>query len=239
MRSPPAGERLRTIAALIQPVRRRLHSLLVERDGWVTRDEAAAALDLPRAVVAFHLDKLAEAEVVEVSFERLTARTGPGAGRPSKRYRLVVSELAVSIPDRRYEVAGQLLAAAVSASTTTGAPVEECLHEAARAAGQRMGADVRARMTDAGQSGDQRQAVLAALERNGYEPGTGDGEITLSNCPFHRLAQDHRSLVCGMNLDVLASMVDELGPTPELQAHLAPEAGQCCVRLRARPVVPI
>jgi predicted ArsR family transcriptional regulator len=51
------------IAALDQPVRRAIYDLLVERDDWVGRDDAAETLDMPRSVAAFHLDKLVEAEL--------------------------------------------------------------------------------------------------------------------------------------------------------------------------------
>ena len=76
--------RISGIAALDQPVRRDLYRLLSESDGWVTRDDASEALSIPRSVAAFHLDKLVEAGVVEITFERMTGRTGPGAGRPAK-----------------------------------------------------------------------------------------------------------------------------------------------------------
>src|ERR671913_563267 len=94
--------RISGIAALDQPLRRDLYRLLSERDDWVTRDEASDALAVPRSVAAFHLDKLVDAGVVETSFERTSGRTGPGAGRPSKRYRRSADEVAASIPDRRY-----------------------------------------------------------------------------------------------------------------------------------------
>src|SRR5688572_24082433 len=131
----PAGDldrRISGIAALDQPLRRRLYRLLGEREGWTTRDEAAAALGVPRSVAAFHLDKLADAGVLEVRFERTTGRTGPGAGRPAKLYRRSAEEVAASVPERRYDLAGALLAAAVEEADRTGAPVGECLHRVAR-----------------------------------------------------------------------------------------------------------
>src|SRR5680860_1334410 len=100
--------RIAAVASLEQPLRRRLYALLDDRDRWITRDEAASALDVARSVAAFHLDKLADAGVVEVTFERTTGRTGPGAGRPSKMYRLTLDELSASIPERHYDLAGQV-----------------------------------------------------------------------------------------------------------------------------------
>ena len=132
-------EHIAAVASLDQPLRRQLYDLLAQRDGWTSRDEAASALELPRSVAAFHLDKLADAGVVAVTFERTTGRAGPGAGRPSKLYRLAATELNASMPARRYDLAGQLLAAAVADSTLTGAPVDQCLHRIARATGPSLG----------------------------------------------------------------------------------------------------
>ena len=226
--------RISGIAALDQPVRRALYRLLAERDGWVTRDEASEALDIPRSVAAFHLDKLEEAGIVDVSFERTTGRTGPGAGRPAKLYRRGTSEVSASVPERRYDLAGSLLATAVAEAERTGAPIAECLSASARAAGRVIGEEAaEAAGTLATRSARQR-AVLDLLARHGYEPALGRrNEIALVNCPFHRLAEEHRSLVCGMNLDFLTGLLEGIGPTDRLDARLAPEPGYCCVRIKA------
>src|SRR3954468_9081487 len=117
---PDLEQRIAGIAALDQPIRRGLYRLLTSTDGWITRDEAAASLDVARSVAAFHLDKLADAGVVEVQFQRMSGRQGPGAGRPSKLYRLAADELSASLPQRHYDLAGSLLAAAVAESAKTG-----------------------------------------------------------------------------------------------------------------------
>jgi predicted ArsR family transcriptional regulator len=225
--------RISGIAALDQPLRRDLYRLLSERDGWVTRDEASEALGVPRSVAAFHLDKLVEAGVVDVSFARTTGRTGPGAGRPAKLYRRGAQEVAASVPERRYDLAGSLLAMAVAESERTGTPVGTCLTAAARAAGRVIGEEASAATGSLTERHDRQQAVLAILGRHGYEPQLDErGEIALVNCPFHRLAEEHRTLVCGMNLDFLAGLIEGMGPG-ELSARLAPEAGYCCVRIDA------
>ena len=46
------------VAALAEPSRRRLYDHVVRQPAPVSRDEAAAAVDLPRATVANHLDPL-------------------------------------------------------------------------------------------------------------------------------------------------------------------------------------
>jgi len=70
--------------------------------GWTSRDDAAAALDIPRSVASVHLDKLVAAGVLEVRFERTSGRSGPGAGRPSKLYRAAPGEISASVRPRRH-----------------------------------------------------------------------------------------------------------------------------------------
>lgn len=226
--------RISGIAALDQPVRRDLYRLLSDRDGWVTRDEASEALGVPRSVAAFHLDKLADAGVVEITFERTTGRSGPGAGRPAKLYRRGTAEVSASVPERRYDLAGSLLATAIAEAERTGRPIADCLSASARAAGRVIGTEAAAATGQLKTREARRRAVLDVLAHHGYEPTLGKGgEIALVNCPFHRLAEEHRSLVCGMNLDFLGGLLDGMGPADRLDARLEPEPGYCCVRIKA------
>src|SRR4051812_49091021 len=152
------------IASLDQPVRRAIYDLLVERDDWVGRDDAADAVDVPRSVAAFHLDKLVEADLAETRFERPPGRApGPGAGRPAKKYRRGGRGVALSLPARQYDLAGALLADAVADATATGGAVGDALATAARATGREMGEAVRAELADAGtQLGRRRGAAASA-----------------------------------------------------------------------------
>ena len=229
--NPQLEQRIAAVAALDQPLRRDLYQLLVSVPGWTTRDAAAVALGISRSVAAFHLDKLADAGVVEVRFERVGGRTGPGAGRPSKLYRPAHEEVIASVPDRHYELAGSLLASAVAESVNTGAPVRDCLRVAARTTGRQVGEVARA-ASEAATREDHRAEVIGVLEDHGYEPAfAADEEIALANCPFHRLAEEQRELVCGMNLDFLAGVLEGIGPDDHLTARLDPAPGYCCVRI--------
>lgn len=232
--SPELQRRIAGIAALDQPLRRELYRLLSGAGGWTTRDEAAKALGVARSVAAFHLDKLADVGVVQVRFERTSGRTGPGAGRPSKLYRPSDDEVSASIPPRHYDLAGSLLAAAVSEATRTETPVADCLSAVARAAGRQLGEEAATATNPLRNGDDRRRAVLEVLARHGYEPEIGKRkEIALTNCPFHRLAEEQRTLVCGMNFDFLSGLLEGMGQTDRLTARLAPEPGYCCVRIAA------
>lgn len=216
------GRRVGAIAALDQPQRRELFRLLRRTAEWISRDDAAHALGVPRSVAAFHLDKLADAGVVEVRFDRTSGRTGPGAGRPSKLFRLTDEEFTASIPDRRYDIAGSLLAAAIAESTRTGVAAGTCLGDAATREGELIG------------RGAVETDVMDVLAVHGYEPRRDPGdEIVLANCPFHRLAEQERELVCHMNRDFLAGVLAGLGS--RAAARLDPQPGQCCVRIVAEP----
>src|SRR5215203_943623 len=115
------------VAALAEPTRRRLYDHVVRQPRPVGRDEAAEALDLPRATAAFHLDRLVADGLLDVHYERRTGRTGPGAGRPTKLYRRAECAVSVSLPERRYYVVGELLAEAVTEAQASGEPAAAAL----------------------------------------------------------------------------------------------------------------
>ena len=233
MEHRPFPERIHEVAALDHPLTQAAYRLLIDR-GELNRDETAEALDVARTVAAFHLDKLVDAGLADVRFERLTGRSGPGAGRTAKVYRRSDGELQVSLPERRYDLAGQLLAEAVERSALDGTPVEHALRDAAHHAGEELGAAARAEAGRRASRTARRNTLVAVLERQGYEPHVRDGEIVLVNCPFHLLADQHRGLVCGMNLDLLSGIIDGAGGGEVLSARLAPEPGYCCVRVAPR-----
>jgi predicted ArsR family transcriptional regulator len=72
------------------------------------------------------------------------------------------------------------------------------------------------------------------LGTHGYEPGIRGDAVVLANCSFHALARVHTTLVCEMNLNLIAAMLDELGH-PRLHAGLDPAPDRCCVKLTAEP----
>ena len=219
------------LAALDEPTRRRLYDHVVRQPGPVSRDEAAGALGVPRATVAFHLDRLVDEGLLDVVFERRTGRTGPGAGRPAKLYRRSACEVAVSLPERHYDLAGRLLAAALEEADRSGDSPRTVLGRRAYAAGRDLA-------ETADPAFDPWAAAMALLEGQGYEPRMEGSEIALVNCPFHVLAQEHAELVCGMNIRLIDGVLDGIGSTG-LSAHLHPTAARCCVRLESGSDSPV
>ena len=205
--------RIAGLAALDQPVRRDLYRLLASTDGWTTRDAAAAASACPAPSPPSTSTSSPTPASSRSASSGPAGAPGPGAGRPSKLYRPSEEEVAASVPDRRYDLAGSLLADAVAESARTGTPV-------ARLPPRR-----RTRRPD---SGSAQSAACAAMTPTDDDPPSARhgrpgrprlrararrrrGEIALANCPFHRLAEQHRDLVCGMNLDLLDGLLDGIG----------------------------
>jgi predicted ArsR family transcriptional regulator len=205
------------LAALDDPIRRRLFEHVRSSAEPVSREDAAEAVGIGRSLAAYHLDKLAEQALLTATYRRPEGRTGPGAGRPAKLY-AAQGEVSVSVPPRDYELAAELLAQAAEASPE------------ARTALDAVAADAGRRLAD--ELGDD--SLRDALASRGYEPFEDEAGVTrLRNCPFHRVAQQHRDVVCRMNQAYLDGLLEGLGRT-DVVAGLEPEPGRCCVAIRAR-----
>ena len=228
---PDFDSRVAGIASLGEPLRRALYRYVVAQPDAVSRDEAATGVGLPRHTAKFHLDKLVVDGLLMVEFRRPPGRAGPGAGRPAKLYRRAAQEMEVSLPERRYDLAGRLLAQAVSEATAVGIPVSDVVRRVARETGRTMGQEARRRLGPRPGQSALTDSGCAALGEVGYEPRMEGNEVVLANCPFHALAAEYTELVCTMNHELLQGMVDGLGHTG-LEARLEPAPGMCCVRLR-------
>ena len=224
------------VAVLGDRVRRKLYRYVVAQPAAVSRDEAAEGVGVARHVAKFHLDKLEEDGLLEAEFRRPPERGGPGGGRPAKLYRRAAREVAVSLPERRYDLAGRIMAKAISDAERDMMPIADALHQAAQDAGRDLGQQARQRAGSRPSRAVLLGAVHDVLGDYGYEPRTEDAALTLANCPFRALARDYRDLVCTMNLDVMNGLLDELGPT-NLRAELDPRPDRCCVKLCSRPAV--
>ena len=210
---PPEGD-LDDVGLLNDAVRRRVYGFLVQKGKVpVTREEVASAVGITRKLAAYHLDKLAEAELLDVDYARANGRSGPGAGRPAKRYAWNEREVSVSIPPRSYDLLARILATAVDQSPT-GA-VGEMIEATATAQGVEVGRN--------------SHSVEQALTVSGYEPRKIEHEVTiLRNCPFHSIVEDHTQLVCSLNCAFIRGALSGLNDDPD-RAELNPEQGRCCV----------
>lgn len=212
------------VAALADPVRRRLYRYVVAQPDAVGREEAAEGAGVPPHTARFHLERLVEEGLLETEFRRLSGRTGPGAGRPAKLYRRTEAEVSVSLPERSYDLVGSVLAAAVARSLA-GETLETALSAVAHERGQAAGTSYDGRGSDL-----ERTAGLLAAE--GFEPSVCEGLLSLRNCPFDVVAREQPALVCGVNLDYVEGALEGLG-CRSLAARLEPAPDRCCVRVAA------
>lgn len=211
------ARRLVALGSLGDEKRRELYELVVDAPAAMTRDRAVEATGLPRSTVAFHLDRLVADGLLAVEFHKPAERSGPGSGRPLKAYRAVAREVGASVPDRNYDLAGDLLATAIEEADVTGRPVRDVLLAAAYAKGRELGAE--------------STGLEDFLSIFGYRPQDGgDGGTTLPNCPFRRLSDAHPGVVCAMNGAFLSGAAAGCGE-PEDRIARNDVRGQCCARI--------
>jgi predicted ArsR family transcriptional regulator len=226
------ADRVSRLASLAEPVRRDLFRYVVDQAEPVSRDQASEGVGVARHTAKFHLDKLVEEGLLDTEFRRLSGRTGPGAGRPTKLYRRSGREVSVTVPDRHYDLAGRLMAGAIEEAAADGSDVVTALHRAAAEHGAAVGRQAREAAGARVGRAARLDAVRAALAEHGYEPRTGDGVVTLANCPFHALAREHTDLICGMNLALVRELAEQ-AVGPDLSVRLDPAPDRCCVTLAA------
>jgi len=212
------------VDALHEPTRRRVYDEVRRATAPLTRDEVATALAIGRPLAVFHLDALARAGLLEVDYARPPGRSGPGAGRPAKRYRATGDDITLTLPERRYDIAAQVLAVGVSTCEQSD-DVRRAVFAAAREQGAQL-----ARRHGKTEAASQRELVCAVLTKLGYEPEQSSDAVQLRNCPFHGVVDTAPELVCHMNVHLIEGLLDELG-LGQLQATLAPDPPHCCVRI--------
>src|SRR5579884_1175236 len=231
------------VEALAEPTRRAVFAAVRAARRPVTRDEVAAEVGLQRTLAAFHLDRLAEAGLVEVSYARPPGRTGRGAGRPAKRYDASDVTVAFSLPGRQHELVGQLLARAVAEQPRRA---DHRAAELAEAEGERLAG--LARNDQAGEKRTSRPgsrprrmnpdatlvAADAVLRELGYEPHQEGSSLRLRNCPFHGVMEAAPQLVCTMNHRLVSGLLAGLGGSSQVTASLHPSPGECCVVVEKR-----
>ena len=226
MADSPSVPDLVSVSSLDDPVRGRLYEFVSGRSEPVGRDEAAAAVGIGRALAVYHLDKLVESGLLTASYQRPPGRSGPGAGRPAKVYIRSGREFAVTVPPREYELAARLLVQAVESDRSGRS--RAALGNAAPQLGAELGEAFRDTDTSGGTA---HQDLEMLLSERGFEPRSGqDGTIRLRNCPFHHLAQQHRDVICGMNLALIEGLVAGLRLS-RLRPAIDPQPGHCCVAI--------
>lgn len=195
---------LMAVGLLAEPTRHRLYFYIRERQEPVGREEAAQHVGVKPRIAAFHLDRMAEAGLLQVEYRRLSGRVGPGAGRPAKVYSISPRSFSVQIPQTRYALAASMMATSLAAAC----PREDAagsLREVATAVGTSLGDEIR---RQARTKNSRIEAFQVRLTQLGYEPRVEDtGEWTMRNCIFAELSTSHREIVCPMNAAFMNGLI--------------------------------
>ena len=222
-----------SLAALADPIRRRLYRFVMGEPGAVSREQGAAGIGVPGYTAKFHLDRLVDDGLLDVEFRRLTGKTGPGAGRPAKLYRRSRRQIALSLPQRSYDLLSTILARGVEEAVAEGTSMGDVTARVSREEGHELGTAAAQEVP----TGDSLERLAWSLQPHGYEPRIEDQRMVLENCPFDKVARDHTELVCGLNLDFVGGVADGLGCS-DLAVSLEPSSGRCCVSARRAPAPP-
>jgi predicted ArsR family transcriptional regulator len=213
-------------SAFGDPTRREIYLFAHECSDGVTASEVAVRFELHANVARHHLDKLSAGGYLEVATVRAA-----GAGRPSKRYRVLSDHMPFEMPVRHDDVIIHLL----------GRALAELGEDRATALAEQVGIDYGQSMAEAmgDTSAGQRSvrnalhAVADALSAHGFAARAdkhGDQlRIVTEHCPFGETVIEH-PVICAVDRGMVAGMLSALcGETPVNLRSSLPMGDAHCV----------
>ena len=184
------------------------------RDDGLSAAQLGDLVGLHVTTVRFHLTQLIDGGLLTTHSVR-----SPGAGRPTKKYRVATGSLE-QLPDAQaHRMLAALLAESFDARDADGVPLtpEEVGRDWAR---RHVAAD--SRTATARTPGEWLTSVgrmIDVLHTWGYTPNlrTEDSgrtvRIDLVDCPFLSLAHNHPEVVCGIHRGLMRGTLDAFGET--------------------------
>lgn len=219
---------LRALAPLLEPTREQLYRHVAKVRGSMSRDDAAAAVRISRAMAAFHLDRLVEVGLLRAEYRRPPGRTGRGAGRPAKFYRRSRRRFDVTVPQREHELLARLLAESF-APNAESSPVQDVAVDYGRALGGRARQRVSRLATPARLAG----CVMDVMSDLGFEPTPADPrDVRARNCPFHPLSRQRPTVVCHAAVALVRGVVEGIGAY-DLDVGREERPSWCCVVVKS------
>ncbi len=201
----------------------------------MTREQVATNVGISRSLAAFHLDKLVDAGLLEADHRPPAGRGHRKIGRPAKRYQRSRRDVHLTVPVRRYDLAGRILARALADSESEETP-RDTAQRLAREEGLAL-----ARSPAADKVSANGMAALDTVERAlvglGYAPSRDGDRLTLGNCPFHAIVAAAPTVTCEINLALLQGLLAGLELDHDVAAALQPQPGLCCVTIARTDVV--
>jgi predicted ArsR family transcriptional regulator len=215
-------------SAFGDPTRRQIYLYAHEQADGVTAADVAAQFDLHPNVARHHLEKLAGGGYLEVHVGKAPQS---GAGRPSKRYRVVEKDMALDFHVKRGDLILTLLGRALSLLPPEQARLmaEEVGEEYGRALAGAMAPEQGQRSFRAA-----LHAVADALTAHGFAAHTEERGRTMllvsEHCPFGDTAVKH-PVMCAVDRGLVRGMLSSLygeDPPSEL-ASSRPQGDEVCV----------
>jgi predicted ArsR family transcriptional regulator len=197
-------------SAFGDPTRREIYLFAHAAGDGVTATEVAERFELHPNVARHHLDKLVAGGYIDTG-RALATSGGGGAGRPSKRYRVIAPDVVLEIPVRTDEVIIRLL----------GRALAELGRDRAEALAEEVGVAYGVEMADAmGQTGSGPKsvrtalhAVADALSAHGFAAHAereGDSlRLVAEHCPFGETAVQN-PVMCAIDRGMVQGMLGSL-----------------------------
>jgi predicted ArsR family transcriptional regulator len=217
-------------SAFGDPTRRAIYLYVHEHADGATASAVAERFDLHPNVARHHLDKLVAGGYVVVAVGRPGGQQG--AGRPSKRYKVVAPEIALDLPLRHDDVLTTLL----------GRALAELGPERSERLAEEVGVSYGQAMAESMSPGSERHrsfqaalhAVAEALTAHGFashaERIDEKLQIVNENCPFGGVVIDH-PVICAVDRGMVRGMLETLyGRELVTETALSlPGGGERCV----------
>ena len=194
-------------SAFGDPTRRDIYLHARSTEFGVTASEVAEQFDLHPNVARHHLDKLCAGGYLDIASDR----SSTGAGRPSKRYRVLDDRMPFEIPVRHDDVIVTLLGKALN---ELGA---ERATQMAEEVGREYGLAMAAAMGDT--TAKQRSlrsalhTIADALSAHGFSARTDTVgtqlQIVSETCPFGEAAAEH-PVICAVDRGMVSGMLSAL-----------------------------
>jgi predicted ArsR family transcriptional regulator len=196
----------------------------------VTADDVAGAHGVHRNVARARLERLADAGLLIPAFARRSGRSGPGAGRPAKTYRVAPELSVLDFPHRFYERLLVLCTRAVHGRR---------LHELGRAFGVELAREARLRPARRIETGLER--VRLALGRLGYQLRIAElhddhAVLTTPTCPLRPLVRTEPQLAA-LDRGMWTGLVAAALPAGEIVCETGlcdDDKADCRIRLTLR-----
>jgi predicted ArsR family transcriptional regulator len=218
--------------ALADETRYRLYRFLRLAGRAVPVRELATRLSLHPNTVRPHLRRLEEAGLVATE-----TRRGAGVGRPQTLYSVVELD---ARQGRDYRLLADILSSLLS-----GTRQRERAEALARQWGEYLVRRSAPRPGARRSPGPNLAALQEAMSEAGFDPrfhrrGTASVELSMRDCPFRELLDDHLELVCAVHRGLIEGMFAASGPPMQLTSlePLVDRTTVCRVRAEVtRPTV--